>query len=157
MENPSERGAQWPRFQWREREREAAKRFSRNAGGAIPFDFVEKKKKKGKPVTIHHRESPFFPNDDDSFVRFLISVAVIRFVIFPTESFRVVIVSVIFFLSFFFFHPPVFDFVVYVRSSAKRHLSLLERRSEGFEGRTAVPLRGSFRSLREHLRGLRRS
>lgn len=100
MENTSERGAQWPRFQWREREREAAKRFSRNAGGAIPFDFVEKKKKKGKPVTIHHRESPFFPNDDDSFVRFLISVAVIRFVIFPFRPNRFESSSS---LSFFFF------------------------------------------------------
>lgn len=83
-----------------EREREAAKRFSRNAGGAIPFDFVEKKKKKGKPVTIHHRESPFFPNDDDSLVRFLISVAVIRFVIFPFRPNRFESSSS---LSFFFF------------------------------------------------------
>lgn len=67
---------------------------------AIPFDFVEKKKKKGKPVTIHHRESPFFPNDDDSLVRFLISVAVIRFVIFPFRPNRFESSSS---LSFFFF------------------------------------------------------
>lgn len=83
-----------------EREREAAKRFSRNAGGAIPFDFVEKKKKKGKPVTIHHRESPFFPNDDDSLVRFLISVAVIRFVIFPFRPNRFESSSSLSFFSF---------------------------------------------------------
>lgn len=43
VENPSERGAQWPRFQWRERERGREKIFEELA---IPFDFVEKKKRK---------------------------------------------------------------------------------------------------------------
>lgn len=140
-----------------EREREAAKRFSRN----WRFHSISWKKKKEKRKTrddTSPRKSIF--SKWRWLPRSLFNLCCgnpLRYFSIPTESFRVVIVSVIFFLSFFFFHPPVFDFVVYVRSSAKRHLSLLERRSEGFEGRTAVPLRGSFRSLREHLRGLRRS
>ena len=158
VENTSERGAQWPRFQWRERERGREKIFEeRWRGDSIRFRGKKKEKRKTRDDTSP-RKSIF--SKWRWLPRSLFNLCCgnpLRYFSIPTESFRVVIVSVIFFLSFFFFHPPVFDFVVYVRSSAKRHLSLLERRSEGFEGRTAVPLRGSFRSLREHLRGLRRS
>lgn len=82
-----------------ERERERPRKDFRGTGDSIRFR-GKKKKKKGKPVTIHHRESPFFPNDDDSLVRFLISVAVIRFVIFPFRPNRFESSSSLSFFSF---------------------------------------------------------
>lgn len=111
MENPSERGAQWPRFQWR--------RFWRG-------DSVRFRRKKDTPP----RKS-ISPNDDDSDPRFLISRCgnPLRYFSIPNR-----------FEPSFLFSPSTYIDFDCIESgsirSVKRHLSP-ERRS-GFEGRTAV-------------------
>lgn len=52
VENPSERGAQWPRFQWRERERGREKIFEeRWRGDSIRFRGKKKEKRKTRDDT----------------------------------------------------------------------------------------------------------
>lgn len=50
VENPSERGAQWPRFQWREREEGPRKDF-RGTGDSIRFRGKKKEKRKTRDDT----------------------------------------------------------------------------------------------------------
>lgn len=123
-------------------ERREGKRFSRNAGRD---DFTEKKK---NLVTLHHRESPIFPND--SVPRSLFNLVPWPRCGDPLRYFSIPRIDLQSFHRLRHFFPPsrstCIDFVrsesscihgSFEKPSVKRHLSP-ERRS-GFEGRTAVP------------------
>lgn len=139
MENPSERGAQWPRFQWRKERRE--KIFEERREGRFH------RKKKKNLVTLHHRESPIFPND--SVPRSLFNLVRWPRCGDPLRYFSIPRIDLQSFHRLRHFFPPsrstCIDFVrsesscihgSFEKPSVKRHLSP-ERRS-GFEGRTAV-------------------